>query len=242
MPDNNLDLSSVNASVVIIPAAGKGARFNDDLAKQYQLIDGIPLLEYTINLFLENKNVEKIVLVISSDDCEYQKLACIENKNIIIIDGGVERQESVSNALRFLYDNELPDETPVLVHDAVRPCLSAADFDKLLTAYADKKGAYFLAERVSNSLKKLDQDLKVVSNVEREDVVNALTPQLAPFITLKHAYSATNIAGLKITDEVGALTNSDVEVTAVIASDLNPKVTYPRDLELVKYIFKQRKS
>jgi len=242
MPDNNLDLSSVNGSVVIIPAAGKGTRFENDLTKQYQLIDGVPLLEHTINLFLDNKDIEKIVLVISSDDSEYQKLACIENKNIIIIDGGEERQDSVSNALRFLYDNQLPDEIPVLVHDAVRPCLSRADLNKLTTAYSEKKGAYFLAEIVSNSLKKLDQDLKVVFSVEREDVVNALTPQLAPFIILKHAYSATNIAGLKITDEVGALTNSDVEVTAVIASDLNPKVTYPRDMELVQHIFKQRKS
>ncbi|MCF6193167.1 MAG: 2-C-methyl-D-erythritol 4-phosphate cytidylyltransferase [Kangiellaceae bacterium] len=240
MPDNNLDLSSVSTSVVIIPAAGKGVRFDDDLAKQYQLIDGIPLLEHTISLFLEKKDVEKIVLVISSEDCEYQKLSCIENKNIIIIDGGEERQDSVGNALRFLYDNQLPDEIPVLVHDAVRPCLSATDFEKLMDAYSNKKGAYFLAERVSNSLKKLDLDLNVVSSIDREDVVNALTPQLAPFITLKHAYSATNIAGLKITDEVGALTNSDIEVTAVIASDLNPKVTYSRDLELVRHIFRQR--
>ena len=242
MPDKNLDLSSVKGGVVIIPAAGKGARFEDVLAKQYQLINGIPLLEYTVNLFLKNEGVEKIVLVVSSDDCEYQKLACVEDKNIIIIDGGEKRQNSVSNALRFLYDNELPDDTAVLVHDAVRPCLSTTDFKLLMAAYSAKKGAYFLADPVSNSLKKLDLDLNVISSVDREDVVNALTPQMAPFITLKNAYSATNLAGLNVTDEVAALTNFDIEVTAVIASDLNPKVTYPRDLELVQHILKQRNS
>jgi len=242
MPDKNLDLSNVKGGVAILPAAGKGQRFENDLAKQYQLINGVPVLAHTINLFLNNDDIEKIVLVVSSDDREYQKLACVEDKNIIIIDGGEQRQNSVSNALRFLYDNELPDETAVLVHDAVRPCLSRADFNKLMAAYSNKKGAYFLAERVSNSLKKLDQDLNVIENVAREDVVNALTPQMAPFITLKQAYSATNLAGLTVTDEVAALTNVDIEVTAIIASDLNPKITYPRDLEIVQYIFNQRNS
>ncbi len=242
MSDNNLDLSSIKGSVVIIPAAGKGTRFGSSSAKQYQLIDGKPLLEYTIALFLENKKIDKVVLVISSEDSSYQDLPSIDNENIIIIDGGEERQDSVSNALRFLYDNQLSDETPILVHDAVRPCLSANDIDRLLKAYEKENGAYFLAERISNSLKRLDQDMKVEGSVDREHVVNALTPQMAPFLVLKHAYSATNMAGLKITDEVGALTNNDVEVRAIFSEDLNPKITFPKDLELAKNIIESRKN
>jgi len=241
MPHKNLDLSKVKDSIVIIPAAGKGMRFDENLPKQYQLINDVPLLEYTLTLFLENKSVDKVVLVIAAEDSNYQDLPSIDNKNIIIIDGGESRQDSVNNALRFLYDNQLSDDIPVLVHDAVRPCLSANDINKLLEAYAKQKGAYFLAERVSNSLKKLDRDMQVETAVEREDVVSALTPQMAPFIVLKHAYSVTNIAGLKITDEVGALTNNDIDVKAVYAQDLNPKVTFPRDLELVKCIINSRK-
>lgn len=242
MPLENLDLSNVNGSVVIIPAAGRGTRFDQSLSKQYQLINGVPLLEHTLALFVQNKKIDKIVLVTSSKDRRYQNLPSISDKNIIVVDGGEERQDSVNNALKFLYDNHLPDDTPVLVHDAVRPCLSPVDIDALIGAYGQNKGAYFLAENVCNSLKKLDQNLMVEAAVEREDVVSALTPQMAPFLILKHAYAATLIAGLKITDEVGALANNDVEVKAIFATDLNPKVTFPRDLELAKSIIDSRKK
>lgn len=240
MPNKNLDLSKVKGDVVIIPAAGRGTRFSKEKPKQYQLLNGITILEHTLKLFLESKTVEKIVLVVSPEDSEYQKLSCIDDDQLIIIDGGDERQESVTNALRYLFDSELSDDSPVLVHDAVRPCLTEKDLDNLLSAYKEKHGCYFLAEHISNSIKKIDQDLNVLNAVERDDLVCALTPQLAPFITLKHAYSTTNLAGLEITDEVGALTNNDVQVTAVLSVDLNPKITYPKDLKLAEIILNCR--
>jgi len=236
MTDDNLDLSSVKGSVVIVPAAGVGKRFGGELPKQYQLINNKPLLDITLELFLSSNVIDKVVLVISADDEHYKDLASITDPKIILIDGGDERQMSVHNALKFLYDNELPDDAPLLVHDAVRPCLSQRDFDALLSFYEKNKKACFLAERVSDSLKRIDQDGNVLADVERTDLVQALTPQMAPFIVMKNAFSSIIKSGILVTDEIGALTDYDIEAQAVFAQDPNPKITNKKDLLVAQQI------
>jgi len=241
MPQFNFDLSGVTESVVIIPAAGAGKRFGGAQPKQYQQIDDTKILDITLSIFINSLRVEKILLIVSPEDKLFEQLDCILNEKIVLIDGGNERQESVNNGLRYLYDNGLPEKTPVLIHDAVRPCLTEVDLNALLDFYQRHKKACFLAEPIANSLKKIDQEKLVAASVDRENLVNALTPQLAAFIDLKNALSRVNKMGIVVTDDVAALTDCDIEVTAVFAQDLNPKITHQKDLELVKQILNSRK-
>jgi len=234
MTTDDLDLSHVNKNIVIIPAAGKGARFGDERPKQYQTIDGTMVLDITLNIFLQTDLFEKIILIISPDDQYFETLSNINNEKIIVIDGGDERQFSVTNGLRYLYDNGLPDETPVLVHDAVRPCLAQSDLNLLLNSFKQDKQACFLAEKVTDSLKKINQDNLVVENVERENILHALTPQMTSFIELKNALSKVIKSKITVTDEVTALIDCDIPVKAVIANYPNPKITRPKDLLLAE--------
>lgn len=240
MTDNNLELSQVKGSVVIIPAAGIGQRFGGNTPKQYQMVGERRVLDITLDLFLSSDDIEKVVLIISPEDDEYKNLHSILDDKVIVIDGGDERHSSVFNGLRYLYDNGLPDQTPLLVHDAVRPCLSSRDLDSLLNYFRKENKACFLAETVADSLKKIDQDGLVLNSVERQDLVRALTPQLAAFIDIKNSYSSIIKAGINITDDIGALTNCNIPVQAVFANDLNPKITLKKDLELVQFILLSR--
>lgn len=241
MSQFHFDLSEVKGSVVIIPAAGVGKRFGGDQPKQYRAINNTKILDITLSVFINSSRIEKILLIVSPEDRCYEQLDNILNEKIILIDGGEERQASVNNGLRYLYDNGLPEKTPVLVHDAVRPCLTEKDLNSLLDFYRKNQKACFLAEPVANSLKKINLEQQVSDSLERDNLVNALTPQLASFIDLKNALSHVNKMGIAVTDDVSALTDCDIEVTAVYAQDLNPKITHQKDLELVEQILNSRK-
>ena len=230
-------LENTSNCVAIIPAAGKGERFKGELAKQYSIVpskDGnnVCVLDYTLELFLNSNKIEKVVLVISSDDQYYTKLKNINHEKIIVVDGGSERVTSVHNALKYLYDHQLPDNTPVLVHDAVRPCLTSDDLHKLIDKHAELKQPCFLSASVSDSIKRIDQDGCVSENVERDDLVRALTPQVAKFKELYISISTVIKNDVIVTDEVSALVNCDLTAHAIESDGANIKITYLQDLEL----------
>ncbi len=242
MHHSDSDLSSVNNFVVVVPAAGVGKRFGGDVAKQYLKINNKTVLDITLELFLTSAYFEKVVLVVSPEDEEFKNLESVSNDKLILIDGGEQRQNSVNNALRYLYDNGLPDQTPVLIHDAVRPCLSKSDLEKLIQTFHNDKMACFLAEPVSDSLKKVNLENQVVDNVSRDHLVRAQTPQMATFLELKNALSKIIKSGIVVTDEVSALIDCDIDVKAVISEHPNLKITHPRDLEIAENILTNQNS
>jgi len=240
MQNTIVDLSNETECIAIIPAAGSGKRFGKKKAKQYQDINGQKILDVTLQIFINSARISKVLLIVSPDDEHFKELTSINEEKIIVIDGGDERQNSVYNGLRFLYDNGLPDECPVLVHDAVRPCLSEVDLNRLLDYFDESKIPCFLADKVVDSFKKIGQDNQVLQSVSRDELICALTPQMAAFIDLKKSLSQVIKSGLRVTDEVGALTDNDIEVFAVFANDLNPKITVEKDLKLAEQILNAR--
>lgn len=240
MPDTIIELSNERNCIAIVPAAGSGKRFGKKKAKQYQSINGQQILDVTLEIFINSPRISKVLLIVSPADEFFNSLNSINNEKLIVVDGGDERQSSVYNGLRFLYDNGLPDECPVLVHDAVRPCLSEVDLNKLLDYFDETKQPCFLADKVVDSLKKIGQDNQVLQSASRDELICALTPQMAAFIDLKKSLSQVIKSGIIVTDEVGALTDNDIEVFAVFANDLNPKITVEKDLKLAEQILNAR--
>lgn len=103
----------------IILAGGKGKRMGLKISKQFVELKGKPILYYTLKKFIDNSYIDQIVLVLSKDEIEY----CIEEilnkyslKVDIIVEGGVERQDSVYNALKSIKKTDI-----VLIHDGARP-------------------------------------------------------------------------------------------------------------------------
>jgi 2-C-methyl-D-erythritol 4-phosphate cytidylyltransferase len=72
---------------------------------------------------------------------------------VTVCQGGAERSESVRNALLALNRRAGKDDW-VLVHDAARPCLPAADLDRLLTTACTHAVGAILALPVADTLKR----------------------------------------------------------------------------------------
>ena len=107
----------------IIVAGGTGARMGTQLPKQFLLLEGKPVLWYTVQRFLESFSDLEIVLVLPEAHWELgnQLLeAYFPGKAIRMVVGGSTRFESVRNGLQTIEPGGV-----VFVHDGVRCLLSA---------------------------------------------------------------------------------------------------------------------
>lgn len=113
-------------NIAIIFAGGTGERLKngeDKTPKQFLKIHNKPIIVYTLELFQQHPEIDKIYISIHPDYYEYMaqlvKLYMID-KVAGIVNGGVTGQDSIYNALK-LAQRENSDDALVLIHDGVRP-------------------------------------------------------------------------------------------------------------------------
>ena len=82
----------------IVLAAGSGSRMNQKKEKQFLLLDGKPVLYYSLKTF-EASIVDEIILVTKEKDIDYCREEIVEkygfSKVRRIVSGGKERYDSV---------------------------------------------------------------------------------------------------------------------------------------------------
>jgi len=218
----------------IIPAAGSGSRFSKSELKQYQMIGQKTVLEHTVSR-LNHLPLQGYVLAIGSDDDVAQSLSFTNMEKAHFCEGGAERVDSVLNALRYL--SAIADaEDWVLVHDAARPCVTQDCLWQLVdTAIQFNTGA-ILAIPVRDTLKRVVSAQNIQETIDRSQLWQAQTPQIAKLGVLKSAIEHALAANAVITDEASALEFVGQPVQVVQGRSDNIKITYPDDLELARLI------
>jgi 2-C-methyl-D-erythritol 4-phosphate cytidylyltransferase len=182
--------------------------------------------------------VQGVVLAVAADDAAWRAEVPGTAKPVHAVRGGAERAASVLAGLDALA-RHAPADTRVIVHDAVRPCLHAADLDALLVAAWDEPGGGLLAVPMTDSVKAVD-DGRVVRGVARTGLWRALTPQLARLGVLRGALRAAAAAGLEPGDEAAALEAHGLSPVVVEGRSDNIKITHPADLALAAAILGAR--
>jgi 2-C-methyl-D-erythritol 4-phosphate cytidylyltransferase len=218
----------------IVPAAGIGKRMQTDIPKQYLPLNNRPVIEYTINALLQNKNISGLVMALQADDVYWPDININSQKPVLRTTGGKERADSVLNALSELFNHESFDAGSdwVMVHDAVRPCLRQQDIDKLIVEVGEDENGGLLALPVRDTMKRQGSKATVSATVERENLWHALTPQYFPAASLKNALQKAKQEGLAITDESSAMEFAGFSPKLVHGHEDNIKITRPGDLRL----------
>src|SRR5947208_5630995 len=120
---------------VILPAAGKSSRFRDRDKKVFANLDGRAVWLRSAELFVNRKDICQCIVVVAREDQELFRRrygAHLGLLNVQVADGGPERFDSVANALALVK----PEADFVAIHDAARPCLTAALIDTLFSCAA----------------------------------------------------------------------------------------------------------
>ena len=105
---------------LIILAGGISHRFGSYIGKPYQKIAGKSLIEINVIKARKFKEIKKIILVYNKKDLK--RVKSLKLKNVKLIVGGKNRQQSAFNALKYLMNQKKISK--VLIHDAARPNFS----------------------------------------------------------------------------------------------------------------------
>ncbi len=220
---------------VILPAAGASQRFQDkNYKKPFAPLGGKAVWLHAAEKFLNRKDVQQLIVVISDEDREEFNRKFGANLAFLDIEvcaGGAERADSIENAMTRVRD----DIDLIAVHDAARPCLADKWIDAVFDAAA-RDGAAILADPISATLKRVDSSKQIEATVDRQNLWAAQTPQVFRRELLQKAYAARN--GKPVTDDATLLEQLGEQVTVVPSSPLNIKITTRDDLRLAEQILK----
>ena len=228
-------MATLRAAAVIV-AAGRGERFGAP-AKCLASLDGRPVLAYSLDAVEQADSVDSVVVVAGQ-----QTEAAIRDliaagpwrKPVQVVRGGAARQESVALGVRAIRD----DCDVVVVHDAARPLVEAAVFDRCVLA-AHEAGAAILAAPVVDTIKRVRSGL-VVATVPREELWSAQTPQAFRWEALLSALGSDVARKQAFTDEAGLFETLGLPVAIVPNEQPNLKITRPGDLALAEALLSIR--
>lgn len=224
---------------VILPAAGLGTRMGRSSPekegtsrKQFMLLNGSPILVHTIRKFVSSPSVTEIVVALRADDLNWaEELFAIQQfgKTVRAVEGGETRQQSVENALASISD----DTAFVAVHDAVRPFVEREMIEKVIQEAAET-GAAILGIVPIDTVKQVHRN-KVRATLPRERLILTQTPQVFRLDLLRQAFGKAREDLFIGTDESSLVERLEqVEVSVVLGTDRNIKITKPSDMQLAQ--------
>ena len=228
----------------VIPAAGIGKRMQSDIPKQYLPLAGTTVIENTIARLLSSDKVAGLSISIRRDDPYWPEISINSDKPVVLAEGGVERCDSVLNAMKALSDRDDfdLDNDWVLVHDAVRACIRPDDIERLIEQAMKTESGGLLALPVRDTMKRAGDAQSVQSTVDRENLWHALTPQLFPFRALQEALIKAMEEGVTITDESSAMEHAGYSPRLIKGHEDNIKITRPDDLRIAELFMADQKA
>ena len=215
---------------LIIMAGGSGTRMGSSIPKQFVPLDGRPVLQMTMERFLDAEPDIRIVTVLPAAHVRMWKDLCYGNNfhvPQIIAEGGLTRFHSVRNGLV-----RVPDGALVAVHDGVRPFVSRALVSSVFEAAEEHRAAVPVIP-CTDTLRPIvrkDGGLERIKGavIDRDRVFAVQTPQVFWSEILKCAYSQPYDTAF--TDDASVVEKAGVEVCYVEGEKSNMKLTTPDDM------------
>ncbi len=236
--------------IVIIPAAGLGTRMapvpsdakskKAPPSKQFTELGGTPILIHTLRKFAAVEAVSEIWVALRENEIEgfrerlQNEAKDVLKKKVELVTGGEHRQQSVEHALAAV--TAAADDI-VLVHDAVRPLVTAEIIHDVIEA-AKKYGAAIAGLPAVDTVKQVERTSEgaiIKATIPRAGVVLAQTPQGFRYDVIKKAFDEATADGFMGTDEASLAERSGHEVAVVMGSPRNLKITTPADMELAEF-------
>ncbi|MBP6430495.1 MAG: 2-C-methyl-D-erythritol 4-phosphate cytidylyltransferase [Ferruginibacter sp.] len=215
--------------IAVIVAGGFGTRMNSSTPKQFLLLNGKPILYYTIQTFLQAFEDLHIILVLPEESIAAgQEIidAFFDYERIKITAGGSTRFNSVQNGLKLI-----EEESIVFVHDGVRCLLSKNLIHRCFDA-AMEFGSAIPVINCTDSLRMISEDDNEA--VDRTKIKLVQTPQTFHSKILLPAFNIDYKE--KFTDEATVVEAFGLKVHLIDGEETNIKITKPIDLLIAEQI------
>ena len=213
-------------NTAIIVAGGVGERFGSSVPKQFVEVNGMPIIRYAVDPFLEMKEINRIVISCHGEYIQYTQNLFQNEEKITVIAGGKTRFHSCKNAIEFLVNTGTKN---ILLHDSVRPIISKEIIKNCLQSLQIHT-AVTVAVPVKDTIVQVKNG--VVSAVpNRSEMFINQTPQCFDFQLIHSAY--TNATHENFTDDVSVVMGR-CNVHVIQGSERNIKITHKDDIQLMQ--------
>lgn len=231
-------------NVALIIAGGSGARMHMDIPKQFLTVNEKPVIIYTLGAFQQHPEIDAIAVVCLAGWepvlCAYAKQFGI-TKLRYVIPGGENGQSSIRNGVFELEKHFAPGDI-VLIHDAIRPLVSAEIISDCIRVTKDK-GCAVTVIPCAEAMMQTEDGVVSAGSYPRDRLKRTQTPQ---------AFFLGKICDLHRRALAAGITNSVASCTLMIemgervyfsaGSEKNIKLTTVDDLDIFKALLQSKRS
>jgi 2-C-methyl-D-erythritol 4-phosphate cytidylyltransferase len=225
-----------------ILAGGIGSRMGGtDTPKQFLTLGNKPVIVHTIEKFVINDKIDKIIVLTPQNFISHTNHLIEKyipnNEDIIVIEGGETRNDTLMNSVNYIEENfGIDDEAIILTHDSVRPFVTHRIIEDNIDA-ARKYGACDTVIPATDTIVESINGQTIESIPVRDYYYQGQTPQSFKINKLYNLINSLTEEESKIlTDACKIFTLKDEDVHLVKGEVTNIKITYPYDLKLANTI------
>ncbi|MBI1836010.1 MAG: 2-C-methyl-D-erythritol 4-phosphate cytidylyltransferase [Flavobacteriia bacterium] len=210
---------------IIITAGGIGKRMESSIPKQFLELKGLPILMHTIQRFSNVEPACQILVTLPSDWISFWEELLVKHVFTIkheVIQGGIERYDSIKNALSKCHFEFIG------IHDGVRPFVSNQTISNCLNLVQEKGNAIPTLD-LKESLRQINVN-SVSKAVKRSEFVHVQTPQFFNKEIISNAYKIPFHTA--ITDDASLVEEAGFDIHLCAGNEENIKITTPLDLKI----------
>ena len=219
--------------IAIILASGNGERFRENIPKQFFVFKEKTLLEHSIDAFEKNENIDEILLVTNPKfrDLTEEILSKNNYKKIAkVLNGGKTRVDSSRIGCM-----ETPDDSNVLIHDAVRAFVTQDIINRNIEALKIYQAVGTAIDTVDTIIQ-LDENNCIKNIPQRSSLKRVQTPQSFKSDLIKKAHTlALKEQSVNFTDDCGLILKYNLAPVHIVEGDeINLKITQKSDLIFIE--------
>ena len=233
-------------TVALVFAGGSGVRMGAATPKQFLNLNGKPVLAHTLALFERHPDVDEVVLVLHADYVATASSFVARHgisKVKHVVAGGDTAQDSICNGLKKMAEIYPPD-TVVLIHDGVRPCVSAEVIAENVRMVREKGNAVTYTPCYETIV--LSKDGQTIDSLPfRRESYTAQAPQsfrLGDILAAHERIRARPEGYRDMVDQATICWTLGVPIHLVPGNRGNIKVTTPEDLVMLSALLAERKE
>ncbi len=221
----------------VILAGGAGERMDSPTPKQFLKLAGLTVIEHTLQVFETHSKIDEIYIVCNPKyHLLMQELLLRRQfkKVTKVLNGGASRMESSRAGVMAIEE----DDAKVLMHDAVRPFVSARIINDCIKAL-DRFPAADVAVPATDTIIEVN-DMTCISKIpSRSRLQQGQTPQAFRAGVIKEAHrQAAKDRSIVVTDDCGLILRYGLgDIYVVMGETKNIKITHTEDLFLADKIF-----
>ena len=222
-------------NIALIIAGGVGARMHQDIPKQFINVYDKPVIIYTLEAFQKHPNIDAIEVVCLEGWHDILRaysrqfgITKLEN----IVNGGAVGQESIRNGLYDIASRHTDPDDIVLIHDAIRPMVSADIISDNIRVCRQYGNAITVIPCTAAMLKTAD-GLVSDTTIPRDNLKSTQTPQTFFLQEIVEVHKEALKRG--ITNSIASCTlyiEMGKPVYMSVGSEKNLKLTTSEDIEI----------